>query len=564
MKNISQEPNEKTGSLLSRLTMYAATNRYLWIAVGAIVIVVFSFSVFSSGGTKKESTWVPVRKGAFVIDLIESGDIRAVNSYQVQAPMEWRMELQITDMVKEGAHVKEGEYLAQFDTNVLEDLLATAYDQLKAQEAEVLSTKTKQESQMSQFESDLKMAEYSREAAKLQLELLRFESEVRKEDSRLAYEKALISYDETQTKIRTQKIIDDAGMRQVMQSLRHEQGDVEELKQRIENLTLHAPISGMVVYNEIGGWRGTPKHKVAIGETVWPNMTVIIIPDLTRMESVIRVNEIDASKVEVGQKVFLSLEAFVDRVFQGSVYSIAPLADKADSENETQITDYEVIVRIDESDQILKPGMSARTRIVLEEIPDTIFVPIGAVFERNGEPVVFTRESYPNPVPVTLGKRSNQYIMIAGSVTERDEIALTPPITDVYPLGWFAEMERRASEKDELLGHLDIMDKNGVTNRLVAQAQKRPKEIPEQFKRLADMLEKAGQPLTDEQIEKLSTLKPESDFRSVMGELLTDAQRTVVRSMRGGSGEQPGQPSNGGGGETVRIQRPSGSGASRP
>ena len=564
MKNTPREQTKDTGSLLSRLRAYAATNRYLWIAVGAIVIVVFSLTVFSSGGTKKESTWVPVRKGTFVIDLTESGDIRAVNSYQVQAPMEWRMELQITDMVKEGAHVKEGEYLAQFDTNVLEDLLATAYDQLKAQEAEVLSTKTKQESQMSQFESDLKMAEYSREAAKLQLELLRFESEVRKEDSRLAYEKALISYDETQTKIRTQKIIDDAGMRQVMQSLRHEQGDVEELKQRIENLTLHAPISGMVVYNEIGGWRGTPKHKVAIGETVWPNMTVIIIPDLTRMESVIRVNEIDASQVEVGQKVFLSLEAFVDRVFQGRVYSIAPLADKADSENETQIKDYEVIVRIDGSDQILKPGMSARTRIVLEEIPDTIFVPIGAVFERNGEPVVFTRKSYPNPVPVTLGKRSNQYIMIAGSVTERDEIALTPPITDVYPLGWFAEMERRASEKDELLGHLDIMDKNDVTNRLVAQAQKRPKEIPEQFKRLADMLEKAGQPLTDEQIEKLSTLKPESDFRSVMGELLTDAQRTVVRSMRGGSGEQPGQPSNGGGGETVRIQRPGGSGASRP
>ena len=557
MKNTSQEQTEANGSLLSRLKVYAATSRNLWIAVGAIGIVVFSFAVFSSGGTKKESTWAPVRKGTFVIDLIESGDIRAVNSYQVQAPMEWRMELQITDMVKEGTHVKEGDYLAQFDTNVLQDLLATANDQLKAQEAEVLSSKTKQESQMSQFESDLKMAEYSREAAKLQLELLRFESEIRKEDSRLAYEKALISYDETQTKIRTQKIINDAEMRQVMQSLRHEQGDVKELKQRIENLTLHAPVSGMVVYNEVGGWRGTPKHKVAIGETVWPNMTVIIIPDLTRMESVIRVNEIDASKLEVGQTVFLRLEAFVDRMFQGRLYSIAPLADKANSETETQIKDYEVIVRIDESDQILKPGMSARTRVVLEEIPDTIFVPIGAVFERNGEPVVFTRKSYPNPVPVTLGKRSNQYIMITNSVTERDEIALTPPITDVYPLGWFAEMERRASEKDELLGHLDTMDENGVANRVVAQAKNRKKELPENIKQIVDMLEKAGQPLTAEQKEKLLTVKPEDDIKGIM-ELLNETQRTTLRNLRGSSGGQ----SERGGGRGLQ-QGPGGTGGTR-
>ena len=162
-------------------------------------------------------------KERFYVDIFETGEIRAVNSYSVQAPMEWRMDLQITEMVTEGTFVQKGDSLAQFDISTLLEELDTATDQLKAQEAELQSVKTQQVSQMAQFETNLKIAEYSREAAKLQLELLKFESEVRKEDARLAYQKALISFDETETRIKAQKIIDEAEMGRVMQTLRYRQ-----------------------------------------------------------------------------------------------------------------------------------------------------------------------------------------------------------------------------------------------------------------------------------------------------------------------------------------------------
>ena len=400
-------------NLIYKIKHISIKDKRVWFVAGAAIIVIVIFYALSVGGsTEQVGNWVKITQGTFYVDIFETGEIRAVNSYSVQAPMEWRMDLQITEMVTEGTFVQKGDSLAQFDVSTLLEELDTATDQLKAQEAELQSVKTQQISQMAQFETNLKIAEYSREAAKLQLELLKFESEVRKEDARLAYQKALISFDETETRIKAQKIIDEAEMGRVMQTLRYRQNYVKNLNERIENLTLRAPISGMVVYNEIGGWRGTPKHKVTVGETVWPRMTVITIPDLSEMESVIRVNEIDAAKIKIGQKALLRLDAFDERVFSGKVYSIAPLADKADSEEETQIKDYEVIIRVDESDQVFKPGMSSRTRLIFEEIPDALYVPIGAVFEKEGSPVVYPRKKFPNPVPVTLGRRNDRSIII--------------------------------------------------------------------------------------------------------------------------------------------------------
>jgi len=529
--------------------------RIIWVALGSVVVIIALYSLMSFDSKARDVSWTPVLKGTFVVDITESGEVRAVNSYNIQSPMEWRMELQITDMVKEGTFVQEGDFLVQFDATTLEEELDTSKDQLKAQEAELLSVETKQKSQLSQFESDLKMAEYSREASKLQLELLNYESEVRKEDARLAYQKALISFDETETKIRAQKIMDEAEMGRVLQTLRYRRNNVNDIIKRIDQLTLKAPTSGMVVYNEIGGWRGTPKHKVAIGETVWPRMTVIQIPDLSEMECVIRVNEIDASKILVGQDVNLRLDAFEDRSFNGTIVSVAPLADKADSEEESHIKDLEIVIRMDESHQILKPGMSAKTRIIMEEIPDARYVPIGAVFEQNGETVIFPRSTYPQPVTVNLGERNDRFVIIEAE-KDYDDISLLPPVSDAYTLGWFAEMEQRSSEKEELLGHLNKMDENGIVASIEKKVSKTPKKIPEQFKKFAEMLEKAGHPLTEEQIGKLASLHPGPSSQGGIKELLTEEQQNVLKNMQGSSGGRPGQSTN-------RGQRSGGAGTAR-
>jgi multidrug efflux pump subunit AcrA (membrane-fusion protein) len=168
------------------------------------------------------------------------------------------------------------------------------------------------------------------------------------------------------------------------------------------------------------------------------------------MQVVTRVNEVDAAKITMGDKVNLTLDAFPQAKYTGTVTKIAKLADKRNSNS--QIKDFEVTTVIAVPDSMLKPGITAQGSIILFRYANVVYVPIGAVFEkRDGTPVVFTRKSAQKPVPVILGKRNDRFIIIADGLHEDEDVALTAPSTaEYFPLGRAREMERRVREFNQL------------------------------------------------------------------------------------------------------------------
>ena len=291
-----------------------------------VLLVLFIFMAYSDSPVD-ERKWTEVQRGKFIIDMIENGQIDASNSVLIKAPMEWRMELQITDMVPEGTNVSEGDFLVKFDTSTLLEQLESQKDNLGQAVADLKRVEKEQSSRMSELESNLQMAVYSREAAKVQLERLKYESEIRKEDARLSYQKALLSYDETEKMIEAQKIIDAIEYRKATLNVEQTQTRIAEIEGKIEGLEIYSPISGMVVYQEIGGY-GSPRHKVVIGDKPFPGQAVISIPDLTKIEFVALVNEIDVAQVKPGQKAVLKLDAYEDTEFYGRVSNVAQLVEK--------------------------------------------------------------------------------------------------------------------------------------------------------------------------------------------------------------------------------------------
>ena len=137
----------------------------------------------------------------------------------------------------------------------------------------------------------MQIANYSKEAAELKVILLKYESENQKEDARLNLKKELIRFKETEKKIETQKILDMTERQKVALKLEQAKDNVEEIKRRINQLTLRAPISGMGIY----------RGKVSIGDKVQSGRAVISIHDLSRMKMVVQINEIDADTMKVKQ-----------------------------------------------------------------------------------------------------------------------------------------------------------------------------------------------------------------------------------------------------------------------
>ena len=111
--------------------------------IGIIILSVIIYFLIFGSPTGYEENWADVQHGEFIIDIVESGEIQAVNSMFVRAPRE-RIDLQIIDMVPEGSIVKEGDFLVQFDTSTLDEELGKAIDKMKQAEADLKSIVTQQ------------------------------------------------------------------------------------------------------------------------------------------------------------------------------------------------------------------------------------------------------------------------------------------------------------------------------------------------------------------------------------------------------------------------------------
>ncbi len=425
------------------------TGKKLWAAAAAPVLVIaLILSLFFRGESTDQKKWTPAKKGEFIVDLVESGEVRPVNSVDIKAPLVWS-ELQIMELIPEGTVVKPGDVLVKFDPTALQKRLELALESLQTREAELKALDTDQASKYSELETNLKSSVLSKELAELKKESVKFESPLVQRQSDLAYQRQMLMLDEEQTRIKNQKIIDAASRRSVAMQLDQNRARVEDIKNDIAFLTLRATAGGMVVYNEIGG-HGTPRKKVAIGDKPWPSQTIISIPDPTNMQVVSRVNEVDAARITIGDKVRLSLDAFPMTRYTGTITKIAKLADKRNSSS--QIKDFEVTTVITEPDSMLKPGMTAQVAITLKRYPDVVYVPIGAVFEKkDSTPVVFKHKNPAKPFPVILGKRNDRFVIIADGVASGEEVALNAPAgSEYYPLGRAREMERRIRELNQL------------------------------------------------------------------------------------------------------------------
>src|SRR5438045_8613528 len=97
------------------------------------------------------------------------------------------------------------------------------------------------------------------------------------------------------------------------------------------------------------------------------------------------VNDNEVLNVKVGDKDNVNIDAYSDRKFHGTVYQIANTGKTTGAGTQEEVTDFEVKIRIDEHDVVLKPGLSATADIETNVAKDVIAVPMQAVTIGNGD-----------------------------------------------------------------------------------------------------------------------------------------------------------------------------------
>ena len=212
------------------------------------------------------------------------------------------------------------------------------------------------------------------------------------------------------------------------ESLRSAEISMQNLQDTMSNYTITSPISGTIIEKD-----------AKQGDALTSGSTLCVIYDLSYLEMVINVDELQIGALSVGQKVQLTADAVTDKTYVGTVTRVSM---KGSSSGGT--TTYPITIRIDNTDG-LRPGMNANAEIVVAEANNALVVPNAAVI-RGGYVLVSKKspsaanavEDMDAPdgyvyVKVETGVSDDSYTEIKSGLQEDDTVAYdTSSVSDDY------------------------------------------------------------------------------------------------------------------------------------
>ena len=202
------------------------------------------------------------------------------------------------------------------------------------------------------------------------------------------------------------------------ESLRSAEISMQNQQDNMSNYTITSPISGTIIEKD-----------AKQGDALTSGSTLCVIYDLSYLEMVINVDELQIGALSVGQKVQITADAVADKTYVGTVTRVSM---KGSSSGGT--TTYPITIRIDNTDG-LRPGMNANAEIVVAEAGNALVVPNAAVI-RGGYVLVSKKspsaanavEDMDAPegyvyVKVETGVSDDSYTEIKSGLQEDDTVA---------------------------------------------------------------------------------------------------------------------------------------------
>ena len=403
----------------------------LAISVAVIAVTVVG-AVLGARNLRSGQSQVPsmvLEKGRFVNTLEVRGEIRPIRSIVLTAPSSGS-DLQIIDIVANGASVKSGDVVIRFDSTAPQRVLDQRESELQQANSEVAKIEADARRRIQAAEATLAELRSAADRARLDLTRTPLVSKVESEKLALAVADAEQKVKAQEAKIDGERRSTAADLSIVRQKHDKAAFDVADNQRIIRSLSMTSPADGQISlmpnFRVAQGFsRSAPEFKR--GDRAWFGAPIAELPDLSSVRMSCRVDEADRARVPPDAKVRVRVDAIPDRELPGSIDQISIVA-KPDFATFPPTRNFDVSIAMSESDQRIKSGMSATAVIELDQLEDVIVVPDTAVFSRDGQTVVYVIAGRSVEArPVTIARRSRDRVALAGGVNVGERIALRDP-----------------------------------------------------------------------------------------------------------------------------------------
>jgi HlyD family secretion protein len=303
----------------------------LWLAAAAALAVgVYVF--WSLNGSRAAVTYVtePVTRGNLTVLVTATGSAQPITQVNISSELSGTVRNVLVDY---NTQVTTGQVLAELDMDKLKAAVDNARAKLAVSNAKVA------EAAASILE---KRALYER---RLALAAKQAVSAEERDLAKSAYDKAIAQHDSAIADVN----VAEADLR------------VSEIN--LTKASIRSPIDGVILTRNVD-----PGQIVA--SSLQAPVLFVIAEDLRRMELRVDVDEADVGKIKIAHQATFNVDAYPERKFPAEIKDI-----RYGSEVVQGVVTYKAILSIDNSELLIRPGMTATAEIVVQHVSDALLVP---------------------------------------------------------------------------------------------------------------------------------------------------------------------------------------------
>ena len=337
-------PTPSSREQLSHILAAAAPSRlggkWRWIAAAVLVlaaVLAWLFLMQGNGAAAPRYLTEPATRGTLTVTVSATGNLQPTNQVDVGSELSGTVQSVFVD---DNSQVKKGQELARLDVSKLQDQIAKSRAALLAAEAgvkQIQATVLEARANLERFREVARLSDgkvpSKTEMATAEADLARAQASLASEHAAVTQARATLSSDVT----------------------------------NLAKASIRSPINGVVLL-----------RKVEPGQTVAASLQAPVLftlaEDLAQMELQVNVDEADVGQVQAGQQASFSVDAWPSRKYPASVARV-----RYGSQTTDGVVSYLTVLKVDNSDLSLRPGMTATAEITTTSRENALLVPNAAL-----------------------------------------------------------------------------------------------------------------------------------------------------------------------------------------
>ena len=428
------------------------------LTIGVVVVVASAVALIRGAGSSRENgpkLTHTITRGDLIVTVTEQGTLESSENTEIKCKVR-SANIPIIWVIESGAEVKPGDELVRLETLVFEDRLSertkyahwsrSAAERSKANVAraelaisEYLEGRYR--AQLMTLEKDLAIAQSNLRTAQNMLAHAEkmaergYVSGLEVEEKTFAVTRAELNVDVKKTEIDVLKNFTKAMELETLNgNLNASKAKHEADKERaqmdaerrdlaladLEHCVVKAERSSTVIYPTAEPWKYVPE--IEEGATVYMGQTLLLMPDLSKMQVNIGIHESIVERIKPGLAARITLP---DKTLDGEVSSVASVTWVAGWWNGNTVK-YDTIITLP-SVQGLKPGMSAEVEVIIDRHENVLTIPVAAVVETaQGDFCWVKTAAGAKQRLLQLGDTNNVFTVVKAGLKEGDEVVLNP------------------------------------------------------------------------------------------------------------------------------------------